>query len=148
MDTKFCNTCHTWKSVDDFHFRNAVKGTRQTHCKSCRKEVDAAFWQKKAAEYIPKKRERKALVRADIREIKSLLVCELCGENTIECLDFHHRDPDQKERSIANAANRGWSVERIQKEMAKCSVLCANCHRKLHAGLVSLPDSDGVRSNW
>jgi predicted HNH restriction endonuclease len=39
---------------------------------------------------------------------------------------------------VVALANRGLSIERIDEEIAKCVILCANCHRKLHAGRFEL----------
>lgn len=58
--------------------------------------------------------------------------CAKCGESDVVCLDFHHRDPNEKHFNIAVAIARA-SIERLQNEVAKCDILCANCHRKLHA---------------
>ena len=71
-------------------------------------------------------------VAAWLKEYKLSLACTQCGENHPGCLDFHHRDREQKDGPIAQAAWQGWSVARILAEMAKCDVLCSNCHRKLH----------------
>jgi hypothetical protein len=76
---------------------------------------------------------RDAELAAWLQAKKSELVCA-CGESHIACLEFHHRDPKQKTITIAKAIVNGWSVARIEDEMAKCDVLCANCHRKLHYG--------------
>jgi hypothetical protein len=57
--------------------------------------------------------------------------CIGCGETHIACLDFHHRDPVSKEANVARMPDT-WSLEKAQAEIAKCDVLCANCHRKLH----------------
>lgn len=73
-----------------------------------------------------------------MREYKSKLSCEICGENTPACLDFHHRDGRTKDISIAMFRQKGWGIDHIKSEMAKCIVICANCHRKVHAGLISL----------
>lgn len=53
-----------------------------------------------------------------------------CGESDISCLDFHHIE-GKKGGDIypTRATNR----KRFEKEISKCVVLCANCHRKLHA---------------
>ncbi len=66
-------------------------------------------------------------------ELKSTLVCARCPEAHPACLQFHHADPSKKELSVAEAVRRGWSRERILAELAKCEVLCANCHAKHHA---------------
>lgn len=66
-----------------------------------------------------------------LREYKATLKCERCGENHPAALQFHHPDPSAKEGNIANRNSR-WSIERVMKEIAKCIVLCANCHAKEH----------------
>ena len=59
--------------------------------------------------------------------------CIRCGETHPACLDFHHRDgKTTKEGNIAEI--RRFSYARIYAEIAKCDVLCANCHRKHHWG--------------
>lgn len=63
--------------------------------------------------------------------------CQKCGySKCIEALEFHHRDPTQKEFSLGV---RGLyrSFERVRVELDKCDLLCANCHREIHAELVS-----------
>jgi hypothetical protein len=46
-------------------------------------------------------------------------------------LQFHHIDGDDKLASIGNKG-RTWSEKKILEEIAKCLVLCGNCHAKLH----------------
>ncbi len=62
---------------------------------------------------------------------KSTHSCIDCGESDPVVLDFHHRDPNTKKRSLAGMRSR--SIEMIQKEIDKCDILCANCHRRRHA---------------
>lgn len=45
--------------------------------------------------------------------------------------DFHHINPDEKEYTISNYM--GYSLERLKKEVEKCILLCANCHRRVHS---------------
>jgi hypothetical protein len=71
-------------------------------------------------------------------EYKSTLKCSVCGEDETVCLDFHHRDPNEKEFTIG-MVRKNMSFENVKKEIDKCDVLCANCHRKVHAGLIDLP---------
>lgn len=55
-----------------------------------------------------------------------------CGESDPNCLDFHHKDPSQKDANLSVAIAH-WGIERLQLEMEKCEIICSNCHRKLHA---------------
>jgi len=55
-----------------------------------------------------------------------------CGETNPTTLDFHHKDPNTKDFNISNAISRRSSVENLDKEIAKCIVLCANHHRIRH----------------
>ena len=65
------------------------------------------------------------------KELKSTLKCSRCPETHLSCLDFHHVDPSTKEVSVGEVAGR-WSMNKLQKEISKCIILCANCHRKEH----------------
>lgn len=56
--------------------------------------------------------------------------CGTCGEKDPSCLDFHHRDRTTKEGHIGEF--RKFGMKRLLAEIAKCDVLCANCHRKHH----------------
>lgn len=59
--------------------------------------------------------------------------CKKCGYNKcVDAFDFHHRDPRQKDFSIGDKGyTRSW--EKVKKELDKCDLLCANCHRELHS---------------
>lgn len=57
--------------------------------------------------------------------------CARCDEDNPVCLDFHHVGPE-KSRTVASMISDGCSKEEIRAEIAKCTVLCANCHRKEH----------------
>ena len=78
------------------------------------------------------RRKRKADLRAWLTEYKATLFCTGCGESHPATLDFHHTDPATKERSLGDAVRYAWSRRKVLAEIAKCEVLCANCHRKLH----------------
>ena len=82
-----------------------------------------------AAYHTPLRRKR---LHAWWHEFRESLRCEQCGEGHIATLDFHHTNPAQKERSVRAMVDGGLSQKRILAEIAKCRVLCSNCHRKLH----------------
>ncbi len=91
-------------------------------------------WYERNREHAIKKvKERRRALKEWLEEYRKGLVCECCGEDHPACIDFHHRDPHEKEASISQIAKKkGWSIERMEKEIAKCDILCSNCHRKLH----------------
>jgi len=62
---------------------------------------------------------------------KGSLHCARCKENHIACMDFHHIDPSEKEYEVS-ALVSSKMFTKAYKEVKKCIVLCANCHRKLH----------------
>lgn len=68
--------------------------------------------------------------------------CQLCGYNRcLNALDFHHKDPSTKDRKYKSISSliRENSIENGMKEVNKCILLCANCHREVHAGIALLP---------
>ncbi len=95
-----------------------------------------AAWRKWYAANAKRKIEwqarRRVQLKAWLDELRASHVCEACGEKTPECLQFHHVDPSEKDLEISKVIGHGWSKERILREIAKCRVLCANCHLKLH----------------
>ncbi len=64
--------------------------------------------------------------------------CIICGESQPVCIDFHHVDPSSKDFTIGKHRSRSklW----LLNEISKCVCLCANCHRKVHNGLIKLED--------
>lgn len=63
--------------------------------------------------------------------------CQCCGyDKCVEALDFHHIDPTTKEFGISDGSTR--SLEKTKAEADKCILLCANCHRELHAGMIQI----------
>lgn len=65
--------------------------------------------------------------------------CELCGDyHPACCFDFHHVNELNKKTEVSKLASKGYKWETIEKEIQKCIMLCAPCHRKIHAGLLVL----------
>lgn len=56
--------------------------------------------------------------------------CEICGyDKCVAALDFHHTDSSQKDFNISDGVK---SFEKAKKEVDKCILVCANCHREIH----------------
>jgi acetylornithine/succinyldiaminopimelate/putrescine aminotransferase len=62
--------------------------------------------------------------------------CVACGEMEPACIDAHHTDPKVKGFTLASGKTAGVAPGAFAEELAKCVPLCANCHRKLHAGVI------------
>ncbi len=64
--------------------------------------------------------------------------CQLCGyRRCIGALEFHHPDPNKKDFGVSmDGLTRSW--ERVRNEIEKCVLICANCHREIHAGITQL----------
>ena len=64
--------------------------------------------------------------------------CSHCPENRAICLHFHHikghKQPGDK--GVSELIRNGSSIQRITEEIAKCIILCANCHLVEHDGCV------------
>jgi hypothetical protein len=56
--------------------------------------------------------------------------CVDCGVKDARVLEFDHRDPLTKLESVSLVARQGIAWQRIEAEIAKCDVRCANCHRR------------------
>ena len=69
--------------------------------------------------------------RAWFEEVKATKGCKSCGERDPVVLDFHHRNPAEKCFDFGGSACR--SLKRLEEEMAKCDILCRNCHARLHS---------------
>ncbi len=59
--------------------------------------------------------------------------CENCWENRPVCLEFHHAEPSIKSFDLWIRVSRDRSIASINKEIEKCVVLCANCHKVITA---------------
>jgi len=132
MNEKKCIKCNNEKEVDEFPFRNRIKDIRHNVCKECWKEIRKISYEKDKS--ITKNRNKRNKIRNKewYREYKSKLKCNRCPETHIACLEFHHSDPTKKEFNVSIQIRGTYSIEKIKKEIEKCEVLCANCHRKLH----------------
>ena len=77
------------------------------------------------------KNRRQERSREYLYQYKLTHPCERCGEDHPGCIQFHHKDPGTKDGDLSGDC-LDWGIARIEKEIAKCEVLCANCHTKYH----------------
>lgn len=79
---------------------------------------------------------RREVIRQYIRDYLSEHPCVDCGEHDFVVLDFDHVRGEKVKAISKMVSSAGYSLETIQKEIDKCDVRCANCHRRrTHATL-------------
>jgi hypothetical protein len=116
-----CFKCNENRPDDKFYTVKSGprKGKIQSYCKSCNSKDTAQrlrAFKEKLVEYKGNK-------------------CNICGYNKcIAALDLHHRDPSKKEFTFSHMKITSFdkNKELLCKELDKCDLLCANCHREIH----------------
>ena len=124
---KYCPSCTQLLDLSSF----SAKGNACKPCASQRTKNWAVV-----KENNPNwRKERNAQIAENSRKLKRKMVelkgdcCSSCGNKYPDVVyDFHHLDPSQKDFNIGSSRN--WL--KIEKELAKCVMLCANCHRIEH----------------
>jgi len=125
-----CRTCDLDKPVNQFAWKVKNK-KKQSSCKDCHNEWSKQHYQDNKAKVIRRSIENNQKVATENQRkmCKYLLdkMCIDCGENNLLVLDFDHLS--NKEYNVARMLSFcSWNS--ILKEIEKCEVVCANCHRK------------------
>ncbi len=109
-------------------------GVRNNSCRDCQHAFNKDYYEGDAKErHLQQVKERTEAARETAREYvyQHLLrhPCEVCGETDPRVLEFHH--VGEKDNTVTRMVTGGWSIRRIQEEIDKCQVLCANDHRRV-----------------
>lgn len=134
---KHCNKCDTTKPVTEFNKNSRKPDGLQAWCRDCckRSNNDSYRVSEKRRDTIRTRNKTElALVRGIVNFYKSQ-GCLLCEENCSDCMDFHHVNAD-KDANISEILQYG--KRKVLAEISKCVILCSNCHRKVHAGIIKL----------
>lgn len=135
---KTCSKCGLEKNESEYYVKDSKSNRLHAHCKSCYREHRKTFYAKHYVMYGDSYRERARLRRAAARnEFRNKMLgylegksCVICGENDIRTFELDHLDPSQKLFSISQAVRLGYKWNEVEKELLKCRILCANCHKK------------------
>jgi hypothetical protein len=127
-----CSRCKAVKPEREFARKNNKTGARDCYCYECRRAYSRDWYSKNRERHKRNcRRNSKRYVAHAQRFVWEYLQqrsCAECGEDDPLVLEFHHTG--EKEFDIGNAARLGYPIGRIEKEIARCIVLCANCHRR------------------
>ena len=107
--------------------------TKKPKPKKPRKEIYRDHYKKNKKEIYLRKYARRIKIR---NEAKKLLgnKCSICGYNKCNnALEFHHQGGD-KEGHVSRMI-KNLSRHKVLKEIKKCILVCANCHREIHGGV-------------
>lgn len=129
--------CGVVKSKTDFFYKNKRDERLHSQCKQCyidkRRKTYREHCLKYGSEYraraLERNRKLKILLKDRKRNYLASRACIKCGINDPGVLDFDHIDPNTKSFSVAKALHNIMNWEGLLKEIEKCQILCANCHR-------------------
>lgn len=128
---KVCNTCHESKPLSEFSFRKN-RGKHVARCKACHAAYLRDYYSRNKEKYaeknkrdLPKYRKRN---REYLVEYLKSHPCVDCGEKDIEVLQFDHVDFLMGANKARVTSHNASSLKRLQEEIDKCEVRCANCH--------------------
>lgn len=125
---KECSVCKESKSYAEYYKSSRSKTGYVSKCKKCQSLLDSKYHVKHREKYNARQKKNAVENRAFIDRFKHIKGCLHCGEKRPWVLDFHHLG--DKDATIADLIT--YSRQVIKKEIRKCIVLCANCHRDLH----------------
>lgn len=127
MDTKCCSKCGEDKPITEFAFKHSRKDIRRADCKVCFREISKAHYNNNKKRYKVNRGNRKYLHRDRLQELKKN-PCTDCGNRFHYCvMDFDHVKGTKIGTISALVTKVGW--DRVAEEIAKCDLVCANCHR-------------------
>ena len=131
MENKICTKCGGEKPLSEFLFKNKNKGVYHSACRICYKEIRKISYNKHKKTTYDRNKRNSEKCKKWFKEYKSNLKCSQCIECHPSCLEFHHLEEFEKDNNVSYMVG-SYSIKAVKKEIAKCIVLCANCHRKLH----------------
>lgn len=132
-----CTNCMKTKDLSEFGPKADKKNGRDSWCHACyayrakerreqRRALDPELYRKQRTEYDKRRR------RARVQILNDYLLkhpCMDCGEADLIVLDFDHVR-GKKVAEVARMFHSMYSMKLIFEEIAKCDVVCSNCHRR------------------
>lgn len=105
------------------------KGKEQSYCKLCNAEINTLAYKANRASFLEKYRK----IREELAELVNDHKCKPCADCAIVyppyVMDFDHREPKFKVKSVSAMVNGRFNKEKILLEISKCDLVCSNCHR-------------------
>ncbi len=118
--------CKEEKEDTEFAWKNKTKGRLSTHCRACQKQYRDAHYQNNRQLYIDKAAAWKQKEKIRFYTWLRSQMCADCGNDDFRVLECDHLG--DKDYNIGPKIGL-LSLEEIQKEVAKCDIVCSNCHK-------------------
>lgn len=139
---KKCYTCQQEKVSTEFNKNKGQKDGLNSICKDCSRQRSRVYYQDNTALHKRNVYKNSVAYKAQLRNWVNTEVrkngCCLCDEKEVCCLEFHHVNRKKKEGLVSYLISTN-SKAKLEKELNKCAIVCSNCHRKIHAGLLPNP---------
>lgn len=132
LTAKRCPSCSTIKRLSEFSSRTVMEPKPCSYCRSCQREYCKLHYQRNrpahnVRRYRRQKNTRLRLIQL-VAQYKIGAKCVDCGEADPIVLEFDHVRGTKKGNISRMLCTATWS--KIQEEIAKCELRCANCHRR------------------
>jgi hypothetical protein len=132
-----CGGCKRTLTICSFSLKTREPLRRQSQCRECAAKANRASYERNSAKVKARSKQARGGVLARNRlwlaERLAGEACACCGLAAPQILEFDHRH-GAKSASVSQMVQRGLSIKTIEAEIAKCDILCPNCHRiRTHA---------------
>jgi hypothetical protein len=128
--TKRCCTCGLDLPLTAYNRRTAALDGLQARCRTCSRR----WYEQNRAQHIANVYRRNVaqhhILVGKVARYLTEHPCVDCGERDVRCLEFDHRDRAVKTANVATLLRRVQSWDRVLREIEKCDVRCANCHKR------------------
>lgn len=139
---KKCYTCQAEKPILEFNKNKSRKDGLNSICKDCSKQRSKKYYTDNKVVHKQNIRRNTKRYVAELKEWINFVIrkngCSCCFEKAVVCLEFHHVIQSEKEDLVSKLIHSN-SRTRLVEELNKCAIVCSNCHRKIHAGLIPNP---------
>lgn len=122
---KICCWCQTEKPFSDFHRRGTGY---QSACKTCRKIQDKNRYASDPESHAAIRVKRKRELAIWAMELKRNKPCTDCNNSYHPVAMQWDHVSDNKKVNVSDMPRNGYSRDRVLEEIAKCELVCANCH--------------------
>ena len=130
---KKCSKCKVEKPRSAFRKRARNKDGLTGQCAECLRRYEGKWLSDRTPEHRRRlnatRRARRKAVYQRLLEFLADRACGDCGEPDSVVLEFDHAG-SEKTANVSDMSTSGFSWQRIEVEIEKCDIVCANCHRR------------------